>query len=62
MSSDNDVTIVLALNRIAALIGIFFLEMPDATYTLVTCLLLCEVSQKSLGGILRYLTISTKRA
>ena len=30
MSSDNDVTIVLALNRIAALIGIF-LEMPDAT-------------------------------
>ena len=49
MSSDNDVTIVLALNRIAALIGIFFLEMPDATYTLVTCLLLCEVSQKSLG-------------
>ena len=62
MSSDNDVTIVLALNRIAALIGIFFLEKPDATYTLGACLLLCEVSQKSLGGILRYLTISTKRA
>ena len=40
MSSDNDVTI-------AALIGIF-LEMPDATYTLGACLLLCEVSQQSL--------------
>ena len=60
MSSDNDVTIVLALNRIAALIGIF-LEMPDATYTLGVCLLLCEVSQKSKGGISRYLGISTKR-
>ena len=47
MSSDNDVSIVLALNRIAALIGIF-LEMPDATYTLGACLLLCEVSQQSL--------------
>ena len=47
MSIDNDLTIVLALNRTAALIGLF-LEMPDATYTLGACLLLCEVSQKSL--------------
>ena len=35
--------------------------MLDATYTLGACLLLCEVSQKSIRGISRYLGISTKR-
>ena len=37
------------------------LEMLDATYTLDACLLLCEVSQKSIRGISRYLGISTKK-
>ena len=50
--------VALALNGIAALMGLLFLEMLDATYTLGACLLLCEVSQK----ISRYLGISTKRA
>ena len=50
--------VVLVLNRIATLIGIF-LELLDATYTLGACLLLCEVSQKSIRGISR---ICTKRA
>ena len=36
--------------------------MLDATYTLGAGLLLCEVSQASIGGISRYLGISTKRA
>ena len=37
----------------------FFLEMLDATNTLGACLLLCEVSQKSIRRISR---ICTKRA
>ena len=36
--------------------------MLDATYTLGACLLLCEVSQKSIRGISRYLGISPKWA
>ena len=40
----------------------FSLEMLDGTYTLGACILLCEVSQKSIRGISRYLGISTKRA
>ena len=58
MSRGNDVTMVLALNRISAMFDIFF-EMLYAT--LDKCLLLCEVSQKSILGISRYLGISTKR-
>ena len=49
LSRDNDVTIVLALNRISALNGIS-LEVLYATYTLGAFLLLCEVSQKSIKG------------
>ena len=48
-----------ALNRISALIGIFF--GYAVTYTLGACVLLCEVSLKFIRGILRYLGISTKR-
>ena len=44
MSLDNDVTMVLALNRISAIFGIFF-QMLYATYFLDECLLLCEASQ-----------------
>ena len=51
MSRDNDVTMGLALNRISALLGIFFLEMLYATYSLDECLLLGEISQKSIRGI-----------
>ena len=43
ISRENDVTIVVALN--------------SPTYTLIACLLLCEVSQKSTGKISRYLGI-----
>ena len=60
MSHDNDVTMVLALNRISALFGIFFWNVL-ATYCLYDCLLLCEVSQESIRGISRYLGIYTKR-
>ena len=49
MSRDNDVAMVLALNRISALFGIFFLKVY-ATYSLDECLLLCEVSQNSIRG------------
>ena len=59
MSRDNDVTMVLVVNRISALFGIFF-EMLSATYSLNDCLLLCEVYQKSIRRVLRYLGISTK--
>ena len=45
---------VLALNRIS-------FEMLYAMYSLDKCLLLCEVSKKSLRGISRYLGISIKR-
>ena len=48
MSPDNDTTIVLALNQIEPL-SAFPLEMLDATYTLGACLLLCEVSEKSVS-------------
>ena len=48
----NDVTMVLALNRISALL---------LNYSLDKCLLLCEVSQKSIRRISRYLGISIKR-
>ena len=44
---DKDVTIVLALNRISALIGIFFGDALPFTYTLGACLLL------SSGGYFR---------
>ena len=43
ISRENDVTIVVALN--------------SPTYTLIACLLLCEVSQKSIRKISRYLGI-----
>ena len=39
----------------------FSLQILYATYTLVTCRLLCEVSQKSVRGISRYLGNSKKR-
>ena len=42
ISRDNDVTIVLDLNRISAPVGIFFGELY-ATYTLGANLLLCKV-------------------
>ena len=61
MSLDNDVTMVLAVNRISAIFGIFF-EMLYATYSFDECLLLCEASQKSIRGISRYLGICTERA
>ena len=57
LSRDNNITIGLALNRISA----FSLEMLFTTDTLGACLLLCEVSQKCIQGISRYLWISTKR-
>ena len=61
MSLDNDVTMVLARNRIsAAPCSAFSFEMLSATYSLNDCLLLCEVYQKSIGRVLRYLGISTK--
>ena len=47
MSRGNDVTTVLALNRISALFGIFFWNAKYATYSLGKCLLLCKVSQTS---------------
>ena len=49
--------IVLALDRISAVIGIFF----GNYLCYVCCFLLCEVSRKSITGISRYLWISTKR-
>ena len=52
---DNDITIVFALNRIAAIIAAFSLEMFDATYTLGACLLLCEVSPKIYKGPFSFL-------
>ena len=39
----------------------FSLQILYATYTLVACRLLCEVSQKSVRGISRYLGNSKKR-
>ena len=45
---DKDVTIVLALNRISALIGIFFGNALPLTYTLGACLLLSSGG----GGVL----------
>ena len=47
MSRDNDVTMVLALNRISALFGIFFWKA--LRYVFDECLLLCEVSKKSMS-------------
>ena len=61
MSLDNDVTMVLALNRISAIFGIFF-KMLYATYSLDECLLLCEASQKCIREISRYLGICAKSA
>ena len=52
MSHGNDVTTVLASNRISAR-SAFSFEMLYTPYSLDKCLLLCEVSQKSLRGILR---------
>ena len=60
MSRGNEVTMALALNRISALFDIFF-KILFATYSLDKCLPLCEVSQKSLGGISRYLGISIEK-
>ena len=60
MSHGNDVTMVLAFNRISAR-SAFSFEMLYTPYSLDKCLLLCEVSQKSLRGILRYLGISFKK-
>ena len=40
---------------------LFTLEVIDAAHTLGACFPLCEVSQKSIRGISRYLAVSTKR-
>ena len=62
MSLDNDVTMVLARNRIsAAPCSAFSFEKLYAIYSLDECLLLCEVSQKSIRGFSRYLEIFIKR-
>ena len=62
MSRDNDVTIVLARNRIsAAPCSAFSFEMLYATYSLDECLLLCEISKKTIMGISRYLGIFHKK-
>lgn len=53
ISRDSDVTIFLTLNQIVALTRIFSRNTPRNT--------LCEVSQKSTRGILRYYGISTSR-
>ena len=58
-SRDNDVSMVLALNRISALFGIFF-ETLYATYSLDECLLLGEVSQESIRGIRDILQVLQK--
>ena len=60
MSHGNDVTTVLTFNRISAR-SAFSFEMLYTPYSLDKCLLMCEVAQKSLRGILRYLGISLKR-
>ena len=66
MSRGNDVTMVLVLYRISrTLFGIFFEKkiekMLYVTCSLDKCLLLCQVSQKSIRGISRYLGNSIKR-
>ena len=62
MSRDNDITIVLARNQIsAAPCSAFSFEMLYATHSLDESLLLCEISQKSISGISRYLRIFIKR-
>ena len=57
MSRGNDVTMVLALNRISALSGFFFWNALRYQF-MDKCLLLCEVSQKSIRRVSRYLGIS----
>ena len=62
MSRDNAVTMVLARNRIsAAPCSAFCFEKLYAIYWLDECLLLCEVSQKSIRGISRYLGFFIKK-
>ena len=63
MSPGNDITVVLhvALNRIIQPCSAFSFEMLYAMYYLDKCVLLCEVSQKSIRGISRYLGISIKK-
>ena len=60
-SSKNFDTMAIWRNEVSSLfqpLSAFFLEMLDATYTLGACPLLCEVSQKSIRGISRYLVTS----
>ena len=60
MSRGNDVTMGLALALEFQTCSAFSFEMRYATYSLDKCFLLCEVSQKSILGISRYLGISIK--
>ena len=55
MSRGNDVTMVLAINKFQPC-SVFY-----TTYSLDKCLLLSEVSQKSIREISRYHGISIKR-
>ena len=57
MSRGNDITMVLVLNRISALSGFFFWNALRYQF-MDKCLLPCEVSQKSIRRVSRYLGIS----